>query len=107
MVAVKAEAREASLPHGGRAQRFNSQCETENQRHAKGGGLNQTILSLTHCPPNGQQPSLVEDRGVPVGQAARERDVAENVLPRWIRELGVAPAAPFPGSGPILTRLEP
>ena len=99
MVAVKVEAREALLSHGGRAQRFDSQCETENQRHAKGGGLNQAFPSLTPCPLNRQQPSLMKDRGVPVGQAARERNVAESDLRRLIRELGVAPASAFSGNG--------
>ena len=42
---------------------------------------------------------LVTDRGVAVAQAARDLDIAEGVLRRWIRELSVAPAAAFPGNG--------
>ena len=42
---------------------------------------------------------LVADRGVSVAQAARDLDVAESVLPRWMRELTAAPAAAFPGNG--------
>ena len=42
---------------------------------------------------------LVTDRGVAVAQAARDLDIAESVLRRWIRELSVAPAAAFPGNG--------
>ena len=36
---------------------------------------------------------LVTDRGVAVAQAARDLDLAESVLRRWIRELTLAPAA--------------
>lgn len=32
-------------------------------------------------------------------QAARDLDVAESVLRRWMRELTSAPAAAFPGNG--------
>ncbi len=42
---------------------------------------------------------LVTDRGVAVAQAARDLDIAEGVLRRWIRELSVTPAAAFPGNG--------
>ena len=42
---------------------------------------------------------LVTDRGVAVAQAARELDVAESVLRRWMRELTATPAMPFPGNG--------
>ena len=42
---------------------------------------------------------LVTDRGVAVAQAARDVDVAESVLRRWMRELGTAPVAAFPGNG--------
>lgn len=42
---------------------------------------------------------LVTDRGVAVAQAARDLDVAESVLRRWMRELTAAPAAAFPGNG--------
>ena len=42
---------------------------------------------------------LVTDRGVAVAQAARDLDVAESVLRRWMRELASAPVAAFPGHG--------
>lgn len=42
---------------------------------------------------------LVTERGVSVAQAARDLDVAESVLRRWMRELTSAPAAAFPGNG--------
>ena len=42
---------------------------------------------------------LVTDRGVTVAQAARNLDVAESVLRRWIRELTATPTAAFPGNG--------
>ena len=42
---------------------------------------------------------LVSERGVAVAQAARDLDVAESVLRRWMRELTSAPAAAFPGNG--------
>ena len=42
---------------------------------------------------------LVTDRGVAVAQAARDLDVAESVLRRWMRELATAPVAAFPGNG--------
>lgn len=42
---------------------------------------------------------LVTDRGVAVAQAARDLDLAESVLRRWMRELTAAPAAAFPGNG--------
>lgn len=35
---------------------------------------------------------LVTDRGVAVAQAARDLDLAESVLRRWMRELPAAPA---------------
>ena len=41
---------------------------------------------------------LVTDRGVAVAQAARDLDIAESVLRRWMRELTAPPAA-FPGNG--------
>ena len=40
---------------------------------------------------------LVTERGVAVAQAARDLDVAESVLRRWMRELTPAPVAAFPG----------
>ena len=42
---------------------------------------------------------LVTDRGVTVAQAARDLDVAESVLRRWMREVTATPAAAFPGNG--------
>ena len=44
---------------------------------------------------------LVKDWAVTVAQAARDLDIAESVLRRWIRELRVAPAAAFRGNGQI------
>lgn len=41
---------------------------------------------------------LVTDRGVAVAQAARDLDVVERVLRRWMRELTAAPTAAFPGN---------
>jgi transposase len=52
---------------------------------------------------------LVTDRGVAVAQAARDLDVAESVLRRWMRELATTPAAAVPGMGrcgPIWPRLQ-
>ena len=42
---------------------------------------------------------LVKDRGVPVAQAARDLDLHENVLRKWVRELSVDPQHAFPGHG--------
>jgi transposase len=42
---------------------------------------------------------LVTDRGVAVAQAARDLDVTESVLRRWMREPATAPVAAFPGNG--------
>lgn len=42
---------------------------------------------------------LVKDRGVAVAQAARDLDVHENVLGRWVRELSGDPQHAFPGHG--------
>ena len=42
---------------------------------------------------------LVTERGVAVAQAARDLDVAESVLRRWMRELSGDPAQAFPGNG--------
>ena len=36
---------------------------------------------------------LVTDRGVAVAQAARDLDMAESVLRRWMRELTATPSA--------------
>jgi transposase len=42
---------------------------------------------------------LVKERGVAVAQAARDLDVHENVLRKWVREYGSDPAQSFPGKG--------
>jgi transposase-like protein len=40
--------------------------------------------------------SLVKDRGVAVAQAARDLDLHDNVLRKWVRELGKDPKQAFP-----------
>jgi transposase len=42
---------------------------------------------------------LVRERGVSVAQAGRDLDVHENVLRKWIKELGSDPVQAFPGHG--------
>ena len=42
---------------------------------------------------------LVKERGVSVAQAARDLDVHENVLRKWVRESGDDPSQSFPGKG--------
>ena len=42
---------------------------------------------------------LVKDRGVTVAQAARDLDVHENVLRKWVREVAIDPQEAFPGKG--------
>ncbi len=42
---------------------------------------------------------LVKQRGVSVAQAARDLDVHENVLRKWVREFSSDPAQAFPGPG--------
>lgn len=42
---------------------------------------------------------LVKDRGVAVAQAARDLDVHENVLRKWVRDLSTHPQHVFPGHG--------
>jgi transposase len=42
---------------------------------------------------------LVRDRRVSVSQAARDLDVHENVLRKWVKELGSDPVQAFPGHG--------
>lgn len=37
--------------------------------------------------------------GVAIAQAARDLDVAESVLRRWMRELTATPSTAFPGNG--------
>jgi transposase len=46
--------------------------------------------------------TLVKDRGVAVAQAARDLDLHENVLRKWIRELGADPQHAFPGRVPVI-----
>ena len=41
----------------------------------------------------------VTECGVAVAQAARDLDIAESVLRRWMREQAIAPATAFPGNG--------
>ncbi len=42
---------------------------------------------------------LVRERGVSVAQAARDLDVHENVLRKWVKEYGGDPTQAFPGHG--------
>jgi transposase len=42
---------------------------------------------------------LVRDRGVAVRQAARDLDVHENVLRKWVRVFAADPQQAFPGHG--------
>ena len=42
---------------------------------------------------------VIKDRGVAVAQAARDLDVHENVLRKWVRELSGDPQHAFPGHG--------
>ena len=42
---------------------------------------------------------MVRERGVALAQAARELDLNENMLRRWIRELSEDPQDAFPGLG--------
>ena len=44
---------------------------------------------------------LVVERGVAVAQAARDLDLHENVLRKWVREQDVDPQQAFPGKGPM------
>jgi len=44
---------------------------------------------------------LIKDRGVSVAQAARDLDVHENMLRKWVREFGADPAQAFPGQGQV------
>ena len=49
----------------------------------------------------GEAVRLVKERGVSVTQAARELDVHESLLRRWVRELSADPQFAFPGKGVI------
>lgn len=42
---------------------------------------------------------LVRERGVSAAQAARDLDVHENVLRKWVKEFGADPKQAFPGHG--------
>jgi transposase len=42
---------------------------------------------------------LVRDRGVTVAQAARDLDVHENVLRKWVKDWEADPGDAFPGQG--------
>jgi transposase len=42
---------------------------------------------------------LVRERGVSVAQASRDIAVHENVVRKWVKELGVDPKQAFPGNG--------
>lgn len=42
---------------------------------------------------------LVRDRGASVAQAARDLDVHENVLRKWVRDQEADPGSAFPGHG--------
>ena len=42
---------------------------------------------------------LVRERNVSVAQAARDLDVHENVLRKWVKEYGSDPKQAFPGHG--------
>jgi transposase len=42
---------------------------------------------------------LVTERGVAVAQAAKDLDVHENVLRKWVRALREEPQEAFPGNG--------
>ena len=42
---------------------------------------------------------LVKERGVSVAQAARDLDVHENVLRKWVKQITADPAHAFPGHG--------
>ena len=42
---------------------------------------------------------LVRERDVAVAQAARDLDVHENVLRKWVKEFGTDPVQAFPGHG--------
>lgn len=42
---------------------------------------------------------LVRDRGVSVAQAARDLDLHENLLRKWVRDFSSDPVQAFPGHG--------
>ena len=48
-----------------------------------------------------RQVKLDKDRGVSVTQAARDPDVDENVLRKWVKAFGSDPVQAFPGQGQL------
>lgn len=44
---------------------------------------------------------LVTEQGVTIAQAARDLDIHENVLRKWVRQYREDPAHAFPGAGQI------
>lgn len=44
---------------------------------------------------------LVRERGVSAAQAARDLDVHENVLRKWVKEFAADPQHAFPGQGQL------
>ncbi len=42
---------------------------------------------------------LIKERGVSVAQAARDLDIHENMLRKWVREFAADPQSAFPGQG--------
>jgi transposase len=42
---------------------------------------------------------LIRDRGVSIAQAARDLDVHENVLRKWVKEFAADPGQAFQGHG--------
>ena len=42
---------------------------------------------------------LIRERGVSAAQAARDLDVHENVLRKWVKEFAADPQHAFPGQG--------
>jgi transposase len=44
---------------------------------------------------------LVRERGVSAAQSARDLDIHENVLRKWVKEFGSDPAQAFPVTGPF------
>ena len=42
---------------------------------------------------------LVRERGVAVAQAARDLDLHENMLRKWVKDFAADPAQAFPGQG--------
>ena len=44
---------------------------------------------------------LVRERGVSAAQAARDLDLHENVLRKWVREFAADPREVFPGHGQV------